>query len=509
MMSEVPVRMLIIEDYPDDALLMVNEMRRAGFEPLWEQVETREQYLRLLSPDLDVILSDYSLPTFSAPAALDLLREHDFDVPFIVVSGAISEEIAVECMKRGAADYLLKDRLARLGPAVQHALEQTQLRAEKRGAYRALRESERRFRALIEQSADAIALLDENAVIVYISPAATHILGYTPEELIGRDAGCFVHPDHFEESRRMFEKVLSIPGRPAPAELRALHKDGGVIWLEGAGTNLLDDPGVNAIVVNFRDITERVRSNDHKERLFQQVRTAQHRLQALSRRLVEVQEAERRHIASELHDEVGQLLTGLKLMLRSLSPLTIPERLQRLKDADALVNEVMARVRALSRELRPPILDQQGLGPALEGLIDRYSHQTSIHVALEMRLPDRQRFSIELETAAYRVAQEALTNAARYADVDRVGVDLWIDDPFLKVRVDDEGRGFVVPEALQRASSSGLGGLLERVHLLGGALVVESSPGAGTHILAALPLRTMDFPEATAASESSQSLLEI
>ncbi len=136
----IPLRTLIVEDRQDDALLMVQELRQAGFDPDWERVENETDYLAHLCPDLDVILADYSLPQFDAVRALALLQERGLDIPFFVVSGSIGEELAVSAMRKGAADYLLKDRLARLGPAVAHALAQQQLRSEKRQAEEALQQ---------------------------------------------------------------------------------------------------------------------------------------------------------------------------------------------------------------------------------------------------------------------------------------------------------------------------------------------------------------------------------
>jgi two-component system, LuxR family, sensor kinase FixL len=147
----IPMRVLILEDRPADAELMLYELRRVGFEPHWQRVETEADYLAHLHADLDVILADYSLGQFDALQALALLREHDLDVPCIVVTGAVSEEAAVECMKQGAADYLLKDRLARLGPAVTHALEQKRLRDDRQRAEAALRAKDEELRAMSQQ----------------------------------------------------------------------------------------------------------------------------------------------------------------------------------------------------------------------------------------------------------------------------------------------------------------------------------------------------------------------
>lgn len=153
-----PIRVLILEDRPTDAELMVHELHRAGFDVDWHCVDTEPDYLAHLRDDLDVILADYSMPQFDAQRALQLLQERGLDIPLLIVTGSISEEVAVECMKQGAADYLLKDRLTRLGPAVAHALQQKRLRDEKQRAEAALRERAAHLEALNAIIAAAVAV---------------------------------------------------------------------------------------------------------------------------------------------------------------------------------------------------------------------------------------------------------------------------------------------------------------------------------------------------------------
>jgi DNA-binding NtrC family response regulator len=143
---QCPLRVLILEDRPADAELMAAELRRHGFEFEWQRVDSEAAYAAALDPPPDVILSDYSMPGFEAPRALEIVQARRLDIPFIVVTGSINEEVAVDCMKRGASDYLLKDRLVRLGPAVAGALEQARLRRERALAAEAIRVSEERFR---------------------------------------------------------------------------------------------------------------------------------------------------------------------------------------------------------------------------------------------------------------------------------------------------------------------------------------------------------------------------
>lgn len=223
-------------------------------------------------------------------------------------------------------------------------------------------------------------------------------------------------------------------------------------------------------------------------RLYEHVQAGRDRLRALSHRLVEVQEAERRHIARELHDEVGQLLTGLKLVLEMSTRSPDGGVRTNLEEAQVLINEVVARVRDLSLDLRPAMLDDLGLLPTLLWHFDRYSAQTGVHVAFKQVGLEGRRFAPQVETAAYRIVQEALTNVARHAGAGEVSVKLWASEHTLGVEIEDQGVGFD-PEAAQLAgTSSGLSGMQERTALLGGQLTIESAPGVGTRLEVELPL---------------------
>jgi PAS domain S-box-containing protein len=223
-------------------------------------------------------------------------------------------------------------------------------------------------------------------------------------------------------------------------------------------------------------------------RLFEQVRAAGERLQTLSRQLLEVQEAERRHIACELHDEVGQALTALKLLLGMSTRLPADEVTASLGEAQTLINELMALVRALSLDLRPAMLDDLGLLPTLLWHFDRYTAQTSVHVAFKHSGLEGRRLAPEVETAAYRIVQEALTNVARHAGVSEVTVRLRTDQDALIVQIEDRGTGFDPEAALAAGDTIGLSGMHERAVILGGQLTVESVPAAGTCVTAELPL---------------------
>ncbi|HVE15750.1 MAG TPA: response regulator, partial [Chthoniobacterales bacterium] len=169
-----PLRVLLVEDSPDDAELALRELRRAGFDPDWERVETEAVYLDRLHDGIDIILSDFQMPEFDGMRALRVLKELHLDIPFILISGTIGEEVAVQAMKQGATDYLLKDRLARLGPAVTHAIEESRLRKDRRTARETLALRER----ALGEASQGVLICDENRKVIYANESFTTITGY-------------------------------------------------------------------------------------------------------------------------------------------------------------------------------------------------------------------------------------------------------------------------------------------------------------------------------------------
>jgi signal transduction histidine kinase len=232
----------------------------------------------------------------------------------------------------------------------------------------------------------------------------------------------------------------------------------------------------------LRVVADRAAPAIERGRLLETVEESRLRLAALSERLVDVQEAERRDIAHELHDEVGQLLTALLFRIEGHGAGGGSPK----EEMRAIVNDLFSRVRNLSTNLRPPMLDDMGLLSALTWQIDRFEAQTGIHVRFHHADLDR-RFGAQVEITAFRIVQEALTNVARHAGVRYVNVDVWASPVSLGARIEDDGRGFDVEAAL-RARSSGLEGMRERSRLAGGRLTIESAPGEGASLSVELPL---------------------
>src|SRR5258707_7176510 len=190
-----PLRFLILEDVPTDAELIEQEFRKAGISFTSRRVDTEEAFLRELHDFRpDIILADYTLPQFGALEALRLLKELQFDIPFILVTGTQSEEVAVECMKEGADDYILKSSLKRLPTAVLNAFEKIAIEKDKEKAEEALRRSEEQYRLITETTHDVICLFDPKGNILYVSQSCTFVLGYSQRELIGGNFYSLVHP---------------------------------------------------------------------------------------------------------------------------------------------------------------------------------------------------------------------------------------------------------------------------------------------------------------------------
>jgi PAS domain S-box-containing protein len=223
------------------------------------------------------------------------------------------------------------------------------------------------------------------------------------------------------------------------------------------------------------------------EREVEQHRKTQDALRALSKRLVDVQELERRSIARELHDAIGQTLTALKLLLeRAAGPALDPTKTL-LRDARGLVQDLISHVRGVSLNLRPPMLDDLGLLSTLLWYFEQYTRQTGIAVKLSQKDMERH-FGPDTEITAYRILQEALNNVARHSGAKEVEVDLKTSGDRLLISVRDNGNGFDPEWVVSYAGCTGLVGIRERASSLGGSVIVESAPGAGTRLIATLPL---------------------
>ena len=293
---------------------------------------------------------------------------------------------------------------------------------------------------LFEQAPSAVALTTADGRVIRINREFTRIFGRSAKEAAGRPLSDLVAAPQ----RPLVISTLRVPVTMPDREVQ--------------------------IYTILRDVTAQKRAEDT--------------LRSLPRRLIETQESTGKAIARELHDEIGQVLTGIGMLLSIPEPLP-PATQARIEEARRAVQELSGRVRALALALRPAALDDFGLIAALEGLLERYTRQTGITVEFVHARVEGERFRSEVEVAGYRIIQEALTNVARHAAVRHASVTVEASDGTLQVLVEDEGSGFVVSAV---RAGAGLGGMRERVTILGGELEIVSAPGRGTRVSAQLPL---------------------
>jgi two-component system, NarL family, sensor histidine kinase UhpB len=352
---------------------------------------------------------------------------------------------------------------------------------------------EGRYRMLFERSPLPMWVVDTGSLrFLAVNDAALRLYEYSREEFLGKTALDIRHP----EGESALREFLGHEGDVHYGVFRHLKKTGEPIDIDGVG-HLVAWRGRTARLVQINDITERLRTQQTLERLNRELEVSHERLRALSRRLFEVQEEERKRLARDLHDDVGQALTALKIQLESIArpgnELTARARLDEIVDT---VQHTLERVRQLSLSLRPPQLDDLGLAAALRSHLDRQARVAGLYAHFEAE-DAPQDLAPDAETACFRVAQEAINNVLRHARARNLWVRLFTAGGRLAISVRDDGRGFDLDSVRARAAngaSLGLIGMEERMALAGGSFELRSSPGQGTVLLAT-------FPAATASRE--------
>ncbi|MGH3087458.1 MAG: PAS domain S-box protein [Rubrobacteraceae bacterium] len=268
--SRARLRVLIVEDSPDDALLLALELEKGGFEPDCERVETPAEMREALDgPEWDVVLADWRMPRFSGPDALAILRESDVDAPFIIVSGEVGEETAVGAMRAGATDYVMKDNLARLCATVERSLEEAEARRERGRAEESLQESEERYRRLVEFSPDSIIVHDGERVL-FVNAAGVELFGADcVEDLVGEPVMDFIHPEYRETVKARIARTREKGERADLIQEKFLRLDGRAVDVEVVSMPIAYDEGGAATLVVARDVTSRKRAEEERDRLFE------------------------------------------------------------------------------------------------------------------------------------------------------------------------------------------------------------------------------------------------
>ena len=390
-MDKLPIHVLLVEDSPIDVIMLEAALNRDGLVTF--QVTVVDQLSQglacLAGQHFDVVLLDLGLPDSQGLATFTRLHAQAPEIPVVVLSGMHDEDLAAVAVQAGGQDYLVKgqagdDLLAR---AIRYAIERHRLQFQ-------LRAREQHFRALIEHSADGVATVSADGTIVYESPAALRMLGYRAEDMIGQNALIFIHPDDLTISADLFRQLQQRPQETLSSELRYRRKDGTWCWLQATGTNLLGVPGVQAIVVNYRDITGRKQAEADLRQLNEtlELRIAERTADLLQAnaelaRAARLKDEFLANMSHELRTPLNAILGRTELLLQEFYGQLIPKQVEALRSVDtssrhllALINEILDLAKIESGKL------QIQIEPAAVDMICQMSLQMVAESAIAKRI---------------------------------------------------------------------------------------------------------------------------
>jgi PAS domain S-box-containing protein len=360
---------------------------------------------------------------------------------------------------------------------------------ERKQAELELRDSERRFRSYFELATVGFVITSLDKRFLAVNDEYCRILGYTREELLGRSWAELTHPDDLRGNEAMYNDALAGKSDAYTLDKRFIRKDGTVVYSTVSARCVRRADGTPDYFVSLlQDITERKLAEAERERAVASEREAR---EEFTRQLIESQEAERRRIAGELHDSLGQNLLLVKnyAQLAVSAGLGSPQAREQLETIMQLSSDAIAEVRRISHDLCPYQLDDVGLTLALEALINKTSGSTEIRFAHKLDSVD-DLFSSEAASSLYRVVQECLNNILKHSGASSVNIRLERDVRHVDLWMEDDGRGFDVSATPEKGRAGGLGlrNIAERVRLLGGELKLDSQPGKGTRIKVKVPI---------------------
>ncbi|MPS29835.1 response regulator [Pigmentiphaga sp.] len=479
---------LFIEDSLADFTLMRAVLVDAGLNVAAQCVDTETTMRQALAERAwDAIISDHSLPTFSGLRALKVAKEAGFRGPFLIVSGAIGEETAVEAMRAGADDYVMKNNLRRLPPALERGLREVQTRDQRQRAETALASAHDQLNAVFSATPVALFAISRECTVTMWSPACEDLTGLGAADTLSRPFALPSQPDTWKLLALVAPALDGTAVRGLPF---SMDSQGEKRELLVSASPLSGSPP-SGCVVALSDVTHLAHAQAELSR-------SESQLRELSRHTERVRENERAELAREIHDDLGALVTRIRADLalarrRSREK----ETAQLLDEAEQMVASLGEAISRIARAMRPPVLDF-GIVAAIEWQARDFAQHTGITVNVHTNQDD---LALELEQsiAIFRIFQEALTNVFKHAHATRVDVDLFADDSTLSLEVRDNGIG-LSSDSLRKRTSFGLRGMMERVHGLGGWMDIGGSPQTGTPpfrgttLMISIPLNPQDPP---------------
>lgn len=484
--SDGGLKVLVVEDNDSDFELMCYRLKQGGLKYTATRVDRIDDLRRCLEhEEWQVVISDHNLPGFGSEEALKIVRDSGLDIPFIIVSGSIGEHVAVEAMRAGADDYLMKDKMARLVPAIERSLRAANERRSLATAEQAQRESERRFAAIAENIPGIIFQMQSGPsmprpTVPFVSEGVVRLFG-VPPRLFLENPHYFFEQFEAEDAAALFEQLMEPPRPGVPLTWEGRLKNYGKRLDRWVLMNAVAKPRGNLFVWDgvLLDISDR---KEAEERLV----SAKTELRLVTTEFEKRREQERGAIAREIHDDMGGSLTKLKADVAWLSKTLAPDPAvqEKLDDMLELIEHLLASSQRISKDLRPGILDY-GLIPALEWQMGDFQKRTQIEGTFQCNV-DELELDAEKNTALFRILQEALTNIVKHAQATRVDVELFVSENELSLEIRDNGRGIENTDKLKEASF-GLRGMQERVAAFEGWVDVSGSLGSGTTVMVSIP----------------------
>ncbi len=492
--------LLLIEDNAGDAFLIRELLNEALVEDdaLRHAVSLADALGELRSGRAHfAILLDLRLPDSQGFETFARVFEHANGSPVVVLTGLEDDEIALRCVRSGAQDFVSKQRLTT--DTLRRSLAYAAARAGEQRARKEAAEVNRLLAAIVTTSSDAIISSTIDGMVTSWNPGAERLFGYTEAEAIGQPSARLVRPATEEEQRKQTERRAELTmgiGDGRPVEIIRLARDGTALTLSATICQLRDELGrLYGLAAICRDITtERRRDAELTLRNAQLVHRDE-QLRALATRLTMLREEERTRISRTVHDELGQLLTGLKLDLRWIqrrldgtAPVASdrPDALTKLEEAVELIDRASNTVQQIAVDLRPGALDALGLAAAIRDEARRFSERTGVATSVTLRgvsIPDH-----EVSTSLFRILQELLTNIARHAFARSVEIALDATADDIILTVNDDGIGLPASSETLR-DSLGLLGMQERAASHGGEFIITTRAPRGTSALTRIPVR--------------------
>ncbi len=481
MNMEAPLRILMLEDDPVDAEIIQWALQE-NCPCVFNVAINKEAYCAALDqfhPDL--ILADNALPRFNAKEALEMVLERSLNIPFILVTGTVSEEFAANIIRLGADDYILKDRLARLPAAINAALHRKRSEA-------AIKQSEEVRLLIMNAALDAIICIDTGGAITIWNSQAENLFGWKENEIIGKQLAETIIPYQYREAHKKgFNHYLQTGEGPVlnqVIEITAMHRSGKEFPIELAIVPIKKG-GDEFFCAFIRDITLRKKADEKLQHSYEEIRR-------LASHLQNVREEERLIMSREIHDQLGQQLTVMKMdigwLMNKVQSSASGASQEKLGELNAMMDETIKTVRKIASDLRPTLLDNIGLGAAIEWHLSDFEKRAGIEVQYT-GLNEEVSLSLASKTGLFRIVQESLTNVARYAKARKVIVFLEKKFDQLLLTIQDNGIGFD-QEKIAAKKTFGIVGMRERAAMMGGGYSISSIPGKGTTTIVQVPLMT-------------------